>query len=194
MAAVTDDKYSLEIASIEASVAAKSVASDVLFDAKGDLIVGVANNSAARVVVGANGTVLKANSATSTGVEWGAVSGGAGSVAADVIFDVKGDLPVGTGADAAARLPVGANGTFLKTNSATATGLEWTTGTSSSTHVHSQASASVEWVVNHNLGFNPVVAVSNTGGQIGVPDVVNISVNQLRVYFQTATAGEARCV
>ena len=132
MAAVTDDKYSLEIASIEASVAAKSVASDVLFDAKGDLIVGVANNSAAKVVVGANGTVLKANSATTTGLEWGTVSGGAGSVATDVIFDAKGDLPVGTGADTAVKLIAGANGTYLKVNSATATGLEWSAASAGS--------------------------------------------------------------
>lgn len=42
-----------------------------------------------------------------------------------VLFDAKGDLLVGTGADALTRLPVGANGKVLKANSATSTGLEW---------------------------------------------------------------------
>ena len=51
--------------------------------------------------------------------------GGSGSVATDPIFDAKGDLPVGTGADTAVRLVVGANGRVLQANSATATGLEW---------------------------------------------------------------------
>lgn len=55
------------------------------------------------------------------------IPGGTGNVAADVIFDLKGDLPVGTGANTAARLPAGANGTFLTPNSALATGLEWIT-------------------------------------------------------------------
>jgi hypothetical protein len=43
-------------------------------DAKGDLISGTANDTVARLAVGANATVLRANSATSTGLEWGAVA------------------------------------------------------------------------------------------------------------------------
>jgi hypothetical protein len=49
----------------------------------------------------------------------------AGSVATDPIFDAKGDLAVGTGADAAARLATGTNGFVLTADSATATGLKW---------------------------------------------------------------------
>jgi hypothetical protein len=41
------------------------------------------------------------------------------------IFDAKGDLLVGTGADTVGKLTVGANGYVLLANSATATGLEW---------------------------------------------------------------------
>lgn len=40
-------------------------------------------------------------------------------------IDAKGDLVAGTGADTFSRLAVGTNGTVLKANSATATGLEW---------------------------------------------------------------------
>lgn len=52
-------------------------------------------------------------------------SGGGGSVATDAIFDVKGDLPVGTGANTAARLAVGPNGKVLRAASGEATGLLW---------------------------------------------------------------------
>lgn len=48
----------------------------------------------------------------------------AGSVATDSIWDASGDLVVGTGANTASRLAVGASGYHLAVNSA-GTGLEW---------------------------------------------------------------------
>lgn len=51
--------------------------------------------------------------------------GGGGSVATDVIFDAKGDLPVGTGADAAQKLTVGTNGQTLYADSDQTVGLRW---------------------------------------------------------------------
>ena len=54
-------------------------------------------------------------------------AGGGGDVATDAIWDAKGDLAVGTGADTAAKLTVGANGTYLKAASGEATGLIWDT-------------------------------------------------------------------
>ena len=53
---------------------------------------------------------------------WG---GGGGSVATDTIFDAKGDLPVGTGSNTAAKLTAGANDTILVADSAQTTGLKW---------------------------------------------------------------------
>ena len=44
--------------------------------AKGDLIVGTANNAVSRLGVGANGTTLVADSAEATGMKWAAASGG----------------------------------------------------------------------------------------------------------------------
>jgi hypothetical protein len=41
-----------------------------IFDAKGDLLTATANDTPARLAVGANGTMLVANSAESTGVKW----------------------------------------------------------------------------------------------------------------------------
>jgi hypothetical protein len=43
----------------------------------------------------------------------------------ETIFDAKGDILVGTGADTVGKLTVGTNGFFLKADSSTATGLTW---------------------------------------------------------------------
>lgn len=54
-------------------------------------------------------------------------AGGGGSVATDSIFDAKGDLPVGTGANTASKLTVGSNGQVLTADSAESTGVKWAT-------------------------------------------------------------------
>lgn len=59
--------------------------------------------------------------------EWATPPSAAGDVATDAIFDAKGDLPVGTGADTAAKLTVGANDRLLIADSTQATGLRWAT-------------------------------------------------------------------
>lgn len=51
-----------------------------------------------------------------------------GSVATDAIWDAKGDLAVGTGANTAARLPVGTAGQVLSVDAGETTGLKWITG------------------------------------------------------------------
>jgi hypothetical protein len=45
-------------------------------DAKGDLIAGTADNTIARLAVGANDTILVADSSTATGLKWAAPAGG----------------------------------------------------------------------------------------------------------------------
>jgi hypothetical protein len=44
-----------------------------LFDAKGDILVATAADTPGKLTVGTNGQVLKANSATATGLEWGTI-------------------------------------------------------------------------------------------------------------------------
>lgn len=69
-----------------------SVATDAIWDAKGDLAVGTGSNTASRLAVGTNGYVLTADSAEATGVKWASVSGG-------VADGDKGDITVsGSGA------------------------------------------------------------------------------------------------
>jgi hypothetical protein len=49
-----------------------AVATDPIFDAKGDLVAGTGADTAAKVTVGANGQVLTADSTQATGVRWAA--------------------------------------------------------------------------------------------------------------------------
>jgi hypothetical protein len=88
---------------------------------KGDLL--GYSTTPARVPVGTDGQVLVADSTQALGIKWAA--GAAGSVATDTIFDAKGDLPVGTAADTAARLAVGTDGHVLTADSTQTTGVKW---------------------------------------------------------------------
>ena len=49
------------------------------------------------------------------------------SAISNTIFDAKGDLLAGTGADTVGKLTVGTNGQYLQADSTTATGLKWST-------------------------------------------------------------------
>lgn len=55
---------------------AGSIATDTIYDAKGDIAVGTGDNASSRLAVGTNGYVLTADSAQSTGVKWAASGGG----------------------------------------------------------------------------------------------------------------------
>lgn len=62
--------------------------------------------------------------------------------------------------------------------------------------IFTQSSPSTEWVVNHNLGYKPIVEVLDTFGQIityGV-EIFNVSENQLRVISTPAVSGSIRCI
>lgn len=74
------------------------------------------------LVAGSNITITPNDGADTITI---AASGGGGSVATDSIFDAKGDLPVGTGADTAAKLTVGTTGSILLPSSGASTGLAW---------------------------------------------------------------------
>lgn len=94
---------------------------DTIIDAKGDLIVGTADDTAGRLPVGADGYTLVADSAEATGLRWAS----SGSAIQSTIFDAKGDILVATADDTPARLAVGTDGYVLTANSATASGVEW---------------------------------------------------------------------
>lgn len=68
-----------------------------LIDAKGDLIVGTADNTAARKAVGTDGQVLTADSASTGGIKWATPSGGSGGKKT-AVFKISGTLATGVGA------------------------------------------------------------------------------------------------
>jgi hypothetical protein len=95
-------------------------------EAKGDLIVGTADNTVDNLTVGTNGQILIADSSAAVGVKW------AVSPETDLVT-TKGDILVATAADTLTRQGVGTNGQVLTVNSSTATGLEWQTSTYATT-------------------------------------------------------------
>jgi len=99
-----------------------AVATDTIWDAKGDIVAASGADAAARLAVGSNGQALVADSTQTLGVKWATV---AGSMATDTLWDAKGDVAVGSAADTGARLAVGSNGHVLTADSAETLGVKW---------------------------------------------------------------------
>jgi hypothetical protein len=93
-----------------------------IIDAKGDLLVGTADNVADRLAVGTNETRLVADSGETTGLKYVADT-------TNYAVAAKGDLLAGTAADTVAPLTVGANETRVVAASAEATGLKYVADT-----------------------------------------------------------------
>lgn len=58
---------------------------------------------------------------------------------------------------------------------------------------HEQTVASDQWVVNHNLGYKPAITVVSVGGLLMLAEVLHMSLNQARVYFDSPVTGTAIC-
>jgi hypothetical protein len=94
-----------------------------LFDAKGDILVATAADTPGKLTVGVDGYVLKANSATATGLEWGELDDS--NAIQNAIVDAKGDIVAASADNTPARLPVGNDGDTLVADSSTTTGLRY---------------------------------------------------------------------
>lgn len=72
-------------------------------------------------------------------------------------------------------------------------GLEFEEIAGDLTFVHVQTLAATTWVINHDLGKFPSVAVVDSGGNLIFGSVVYTSLNVVTVDFSTAFSGSAYC-
>lgn len=59
---------------------------------------------------------------------------------------------------------------------------------------HVQSVAATEWIVNHNKGLRPNVSIRSVGGVEVDAQVVHMTDNQLRIFFNSAFSGTVRCI
>lgn len=99
-----------------------------LVDAKGDLLVGTANDTVARLAVGSNTQVLTADSSTASGLAWAAAAAGATGGGTDKVF-WQNDQTVTTDYTITSSKNAGSFGTITIASGATVTipsGSTWT--------------------------------------------------------------------
>lgn len=94
-------------------------------------------------------------------LSWATVSG-SGDVATDAIWDAKGDLAVGTGANTASKLTVGTDGHVLSADSSEPTGLKWIPAGSGSGITRSVSSVAVNTNAGSTASTDYVYFVSGT--------------------------------
>ena len=123
--------------------------------------------------MGESGNCVAVNG-TETGLEF-VTCGAGGSVATDAIWDAKGDLAVGTGANTASRLAVGANDTVLTADSAEATGVKWAAAGAGSGDVVTVNTTAVDTTANFldNIYLDFVHTDGGAGGPDDVTGVFN---------------------
>lgn len=105
----------------DASAGSGDVATDTIWDAKGDIAIGSASNAAAVLSVGTNDHVLTADSSAPLGVKWAAVSSGTagGSMATDPLWAAAGDLAYATADNVGTVLAIGTVGHVLTVGAGT---------------------------------------------------------------------------
>ena len=171
-------------------------------DAKGDLMVGTAADTAARLAVGTDGHLLTAASGEATGLIY----------ALDPVTDAvttKGDIVAATAADTLSRLGVGADNTVLTADALETTGMKWaapssgsmtllsTTTLSAATTTVSGISGSYKHLYIEILGidvsaFNPTIVYQTNAGAFTFNITQAAAATGVNYYSTAGTVGNAQ--
>lgn len=143
-----------------------NLVSRTLIDAKGDLLAGTANDSIGRLPVGANGSVLTADSTQSTGLTWSSID--LSAVVSRTTIDAKGDLIVGTANDSIARQPVGSNRRVLVASSSATTGVAWAQNPFLRGYVEEFRGSGTVSAASFSVGDSYNVEVFTLGGNVSL--------------------------
>ena len=108
-------------------------------DAKGDLLTATANDTISRLAIGSNGTVLLANSATATGLEWGSYPS---SVTAEAFLEGAGTK------NATVSIPAGNYLAKLSQNTSITVGGQTVSASSAMTFSNAQTSVSITGTIS----------------------------------------------
>lgn len=65
-------------------------------------------------------------------------------------------------------------------------------GQAGGAYIHAQETENTIWIINHNLGFYPDIAIWDNGGMEIRGTIQHYSNNQARILFNIAIAGGAR--
>jgi len=96
---------------------------------------------------------------------------GGGDVSTDTIWDAKGDIVGGTGADTAAKLAVGTNGDVLIADSGETTGMKWADPSSSIYPIDWNNPVSITDTATLTIGKHHVVTVTSADKTLTLPEV-----------------------
>ena len=157
-----------------------SVINNTITTTKGDLISATAASTPTRLAVGANNTLLQADSTASTGLKYSTPA-----VVVGNIVTAKGDLIASTASGTVTNLPVGTNGQVLTADSTAATGLKYSTISSSPTFSGCMATRAT----SQNLTNGAYTLLQFTGEVFDTNNFHSTSSNFGRMTIPTGGAG-----
>jgi hypothetical protein len=175
----TSAAASATAAASSAVAAAAAVTSAIqlsTIDAKGDLIVGTANDAVGRLGVGTNGQILTADSAETTGLKWTAAPSG-------YTAPTIGTTTITSGATVSTLTSVALDSASL-TGTVTAGGSAGTSG-----YVLSTTGTGVQWAAVAGSLAQPTEPSSPTDGQIWVDTDGTALINQLLRWSESPANG-----